>query len=80
MAFEPSRRVEYKEMKMLEGPVLMPTSGKVKSLVILSHGYGSNGDDLINLGKTWQPLLPETVFVAPTAPSQLSDPAPLPRR
>jgi phospholipase/carboxylesterase len=59
---------------MLDGPVLMPTSGKVKSLVVLSHGYGSNGDDLINLGKTWQPFLPDTVFVAPNAPEKSPHP------
>lgn len=52
---------------MLDGPVLLPTSGKVKSLVVLAHGYGSNGDDLISLGKNWQSLLPDTIFVAPNA-------------
>lgn len=59
---------------MLDGPVLMPTSGKVKSLVILSHGYGSNGEDLINLAKNLQPLLPDTVFVSPNAPENSPNP------
>lgn len=59
---------------MLDGPVLMPTSGKVKSLVILSHGYGSNGEDLINLGKNWQSVLPDTLFVSPNAPENSPNP------
>jgi len=59
---------------MLNGPILIPSSGKVKSLVILSHGYGSNGEDLINLGKNWQTLLPDTVFVSPNAPENSPNP------
>jgi phospholipase/carboxylesterase len=39
-----------------------------KSLVILLHGYGSNGDDLISLAPHWRGVLPATVFVAPNAP------------
>jgi phospholipase/carboxylesterase len=37
-------------------------------LVILLHGYGSNGDDLISLAPYWQDALPDTAFVAPNAP------------
>lgn len=59
---------------MLDGPVLMPPSGKVERLVILSHGYGSNGDDLINLGKNWRDLLPDTVFLSPNAPDNSPNP------
>jgi phospholipase/carboxylesterase len=40
----------------------------VRSLVILLHGYGSNGDDLISLAPHWRAALPATVFVAPNAP------------
>lgn len=61
-------------MKMLEGPVLMPASGIKKSLVILCHGYGSNGEDLINLAKNLQPDFPDTVFVAPNAPEKSPHP------
>jgi phospholipase/carboxylesterase len=39
-----------------------------QSLVILLHGYGSNGDDLISLAPHWRDALPATVFVAPDAP------------
>ncbi len=37
-------------------------------MVILFHGYGSNGDDLIGLVPYWQSALPHTVFLSPNAP------------
>ena len=52
---------------MLSGPKLIP-EGKAESLVILSHGYGSNGDDLFGLAQQWKEKLPKTIFVAPNAP------------
>jgi Predicted esterase len=57
---------------LLDGPRLAPLSGsKPDALVILIHGYGSNGDDLISLAAMMQPALPNAAFVAPNAPSQL---------
>jgi phospholipase/carboxylesterase len=57
---------------MLDGPRLSPASGgRPRSLVVLLHGYGSNGDDLISLAPLIQPLLPDAAFVAPNAPSRL---------
>jgi phospholipase/carboxylesterase len=38
------------------------------SVVVLLHGYGSNGDDLIGLAPEWADVLPNTVFVSPDAP------------
>jgi len=56
----------------LDGPRLAPLSGlKPNALVILIHGYGSNGDDLIALARMIQPALPHAAFVAPNAPSQM---------
>jgi len=56
----------------LDGPRLAPLSGsKPDALVILIHGYGSNGEDLISLARMIQPSLPGAAFVAPNAPSQL---------
>lgn len=56
----------------LDGPRLPPLSGsKPIALVILVHGYGSNGDDLIALAEMIQPALPDAAFVAPHAPSQM---------
>jgi phospholipase/carboxylesterase len=37
-------------------------------MVILLHGYGSNGDDLIGLVPYWRAALPDTVFLSPHAP------------
>ena len=53
---------------MLEGPEHLPENGKAESLVILCHGYGSSGDDLIQLAHKWKERLPKTVFLAPNAP------------
>jgi phospholipase/carboxylesterase len=57
---------------MLDGPRRSPASGgKAQSLVVLLHGYGSNGDDLISLAPLVQPLLPDAAFIAPNAPSRI---------
>ena len=42
--------------------------GKPSSLVVLLHGYGSNGEDLISLAPYWSKALPNTQFVSPNAP------------
>jgi phospholipase/carboxylesterase len=36
--------------------------------VVLLHGLGADGRDLIALGESWQALLPHAEFVAPNAP------------
>jgi phospholipase/carboxylesterase len=54
---------------LIDGPRLEPGPGEpVTSLVILLHGYGSNGEDLIGLAPHWRTALPTTVFVSPNAP------------
>jgi len=46
-----------------------PSSGdKPKQVVVLLHGYGSNGQDLISLAPYLDRTLPNTVFVSPDAP------------
>ncbi len=47
---------------------LEPKSGTVKQLVVLLHGYGANGQDLMALGGQWQSLLPDAAFISPDAP------------
>jgi phospholipase/carboxylesterase len=54
-------------MNKLDGPRLEPRGTTPTSLVVLLHGYGANGDDLIALGDGWRRWLPEAVFVAPNA-------------
>jgi hypothetical protein len=54
----------------LSGPSRPPFGGgKPASLVILLHGRGSNGEDLLDLQRFWEQLLPDTEFVAPNAPT-----------
>ncbi len=43
-------------------------SGQAKSLVVLLHGYGADGADLLGLADPLAPHLPDTAFVAPDAP------------
>jgi phospholipase/carboxylesterase len=42
--------------------------GKPRSLVVLLHGLGANGADLLGLAPYWAEALPHTEFVAPDAP------------
>jgi phospholipase/carboxylesterase len=56
-------------MPKLSGPSRRPHSGgKPKQLVILLHGLGADGNDLIGLAPYWAPLLPDAEFVSPNAP------------
>lgn len=43
--------------------------GAVQSMVVLVHGYGADAADLFSLHEYWQPLLPNTLFMAPNAPT-----------
>jgi len=55
----------------ITGPRLAPPSGTAKQLVVFLHGYGADGDDLIEIGRQWQRWLPDAAFVAPHAPELL---------
>jgi phospholipase/carboxylesterase len=55
-------------MADLDGPRLKPRSGVAKQLVVFLHGYGADGNDLIDIGRAWQQLLPDAAFVSPHAP------------
>lgn len=52
----------------LNGPRLAARSGKTKQLVVFLHGYGADGNDLIEIGRQWQSWLPDAAFVSPHAP------------
>ncbi len=52
----------------LDGPRLSPRSGAARQLVVVLHGYGADGNDLIEIGRAWQQLLPQAAFVSPHAP------------
>jgi phospholipase/carboxylesterase len=54
----------------LTGPSLKPASGKKPTrLVVLLHGVGADGNDLIGLAPAWAPILPGTEFLAPDGPA-----------
>jgi len=56
-------------MPALSGPSRPPASGgKPNRLVILLHGLGADGNDLIGLAPYWAPLMPTAEFVSPNAP------------
>jgi phospholipase/carboxylesterase len=52
----------------LDGPRLNPLSGPARQLVVFLHGYGADGNDLIEIGRAWQQSLPHAAFVSPHAP------------
>ena len=60
--------------KIVNGSSLQPLSGGgPKQIVLLLHGYGSNGADLISLAPHWQRELPDALFLAPNAPQRLNN-------
>jgi phospholipase/carboxylesterase len=59
-------------MSTLNGPSRFARSGAApKSLVVLLHGRGSNGDDLIGLADAIASHFPDTAFFSPNAPVAL---------
>src|SRR4051794_40336650 len=57
-------------MATLDGPRIGPLRGTATHLIVLLHGYGSDGNDLISLAPHWQSVLPGAVFVSPNAPER----------
>jgi phospholipase/carboxylesterase len=56
-------------MTILSGPSWGPASGaKPKQLVVLCHGVGADGRDLIELAPIFGATLPDAMFIAPNAP------------
>ena len=56
-------------MAVLNGPFLAPKAGgSPDSLVVMLHGRGSNGEDLIGLADFWAEDFPAAAFYAPNAP------------
>ena len=51
----------------LKGPK-KDSIGETEYLVIFLHGWGSDGNDLIQLSNYWQKDLPSATFLAPNAP------------
>jgi phospholipase/carboxylesterase len=50
---------------------MAPARGPASHLVVLVHGYGADGQDLLGLANHWQGLLPSVAFAAPNAPTRI---------
>ncbi len=55
-------------MAQLHGPSVLPRDSGVERIVVLLHGVGADGQDLIGLVPMLQPMLPGTAFYAPDGP------------
>jgi phospholipase/carboxylesterase len=55
----------------LTGPTLPPAKGPASHLVVMVHGYGADGQDLIGLADHWRQFLPGAAFAAPNAPQRV---------
>ncbi len=56
-------------MTKLDGPRWGPReAGPAQQLVMLCHGLGADGQDLIDLAPYWGRILPHAAFAAPDAP------------
>ena len=53
--------------RKLTGPIIDKGSN-TKFLVFFLHGWGSDGNDLIQIGEIWKSKLLDTTFIAPNGP------------
>ena len=57
------------DLPLLAGPALPPATGQPpRQVVLLLHGVGADGNDLIGLAPLFQQILPEAAFFSPNAP------------
>src|SRR5512134_1092887 len=55
--------------RLLSGPAVPPkTGGAPKQLIVLLHGVGADGSDLISLAPYYHSVLPQAYIVSPHAP------------
>ncbi len=47
-------------------PTILP-KGTISKAVLFLHGYGSNGEDLLEIGQSWKQSLENTAFFSPNA-------------
>jgi len=63
----------------LSGPMSPPRKGPPEHIIVLLHGYGADGNDLIGLAGQWHPHFPGALIVSPHAPEPC-DQAPMGRQ
>jgi len=54
----------------IDGPRVGAKSGKARQLIVFLHGYGADGNDLIDIGRQWRGFLPDADFVSPHGPER----------
>jgi len=55
----------------LNSTIIKPEDNtKIKSAIILLHGYGGDGKDISILSLNWKRHLPNTIFICPDGPEQ----------
>lgn len=60
--------------RILSGPEIKPANGgKPKKIMIMLHGVGANGDNLISLANFFQTDFPDMLFIAPNGPEKFSE-------
>jgi phospholipase/carboxylesterase len=58
-------------MPILSGPSHLPAPGRpLRQLVVLLHGYGADGNDLLGLAPFFARALPDAEFLSPNAPER----------
>ena len=55
---------------LITGPSLKPKDKEAKMLIIFFHGWGSNGDDLIQLAPFFAKDFPSAYFLSPNGPEE----------
>ena len=55
---------------MLSGSQQNAKSGIPKKLVVFLHGYGANGENLIDIARSWEEMMPDVEFHSPNAPER----------
>ena len=61
--------MDLTEMVKMDGPRVGPLSGKkARQLIILLHGVGADGQDLIGLTPSLSQAFPDASFISPNAP------------
>ena len=57
-----------KDNNLINGPSLNSKTGNINQLLIFLHGWGSNGDDLIQLAPFFSNEFPNAFFLSPNGP------------
>ena len=56
-----------KNVTELKGPI-RETNSSSENLIIFLHGWGSDGNDLIQIAHLWEKVMSNTTFLAPDGP------------